>query len=93
MSKVINNEKDSNFLLDSEDPQLIYSYNNQINLFNNNFRLTELFHYIKDNYTDIKKSSRITPDTKVIINEDDKKVNKKKYFIIKKQKSKYLNYF
>ena len=78
MSKVINNEKDSNYLMDSEDQQLINSYNNQINQFNNNFKLTELFHYIKDNYTDIKKSSCINPDTKVIMNKDDKKLNKKK---------------
>ena len=47
--------------------------------------MTELFHYIKDNYTDIKKSSCINPNTKVIMNKDDKNVNKKKYFNIKKQ--------
>ena len=85
MSKIINNEKDSNFIIDTEDPQLMYSYDNRNGQFNNNFELTELFHYIKDNYTGIKKSSSITPDTLVIINKDDKEVNKKKYFNIKKQ--------
>ena len=85
MSKIINNEKDSNFIIDTEYPQLMYSYDNRNGQFNNNFELTELFHYIKDNYTGIKKPSSITPDTLVIINKDDKEVNKKKYFNIKKQ--------